>query len=43
MHQLKAAELTEEEYQKIYDDYINQYDVISSGDRPLSIEEDSAG
>ncbi len=41
VHEIQAKELTPEQYQEIYNSYINQYDVISSGDRPASIEEES--
>ena len=31
-------ELTEEEYQKIYNDFLSRYDVVSGAERPISVE-----
>ena len=38
VHSLKARELSEEEYQKYYDGFIEKYDVIMNADRPISME-----
>ena len=38
MHSAKARELTPEEYQTVYDRFMTKYDVVSSGERPLSVE-----
>ena len=38
VHSLKAKELTEEEYQRIYNSFLEQYDVIKDVERPISIE-----
>ena len=38
VHALKANELTEQQYQQIYDAFLAKYDVLSSADRPLSVE-----
>ena len=42
VHSLKAKELSEEEYRRIYDDFLRKYDVISNVERPLSVEGESA-
>jgi len=41
VHSLKADELSEQEYQQIYDDFLAKYDVLSSEERPLSVEDDA--
>ena len=41
VHSLKAYELSTEQYQKYYDDFINKYDMIRGGDRPLSMEDET--
>ena len=41
VHSLKAAELSEEEYQKLYDGFLTKYDMISNTDRPLSMEDEA--
>ena len=41
VHSLKARELTEEEYQNYYNNFIEKYDVIKNADRPISIEEET--
>ena len=38
IHSLKARELSEEEYTRVYDNFIRKYDVISNAQRPLSVE-----
>lgn len=40
VHALKAFELSEQEYQRIYDAFLAKYDVLRSGDRPLSVEDE---
>lgn len=41
VHSLKARELTEEEYQRLYNDFIEQYDVIRDVERPISMEDEA--
>ena len=41
MHSAKARDLTEEEYQTVYDRFMTKYDVVSSGERPISVEAES--
>ena len=41
VHSAKAYELTTEQYQKYYDDFITKYDMIGAGDRPLSMEDET--
>ena len=41
VHSVKAQELTEEEYQKIYNEFLSKYDVVTNKDRPLSVEEET--
>ncbi len=38
----QSKELSEEEYRRIYDDFLRKYDVISNVERPLSVEGESA-
>ena len=38
VHSSRARELTEEEYQAIYNEYLAKYDVISTVERPISME-----
>ena len=41
VHSLKARELTEEEYQRLYNGYLEKYDVIRDVEHPLSIEDEA--
>ena len=41
VHSLKAQELSDQEYQQIYDDFLKKYDVLSSEERPLSVEDEA--
>ena len=41
VHSLKANELSEREYQQIYDEFLAQYDVLNSAERPLSVEDEA--
>ena len=41
VHSAKAFELSEQEYQKIYDEFLAEYDVQSSEERPLSVEDET--
>mgnify|MGYP002624455752 CR=1 FL=1 len=41
VHSLKAYELSEEEYQQIYDEFLTKYDVLNSESRPLSVEDEA--
>ena len=43
VHSRKARELTEEEYQQYFDGFLSKYDVIKNIERPISIEEETAG
>lgn len=38
VHSSKAYELTETQYQQIYDGFLRKYDVLSAEERPLSVE-----
>ena len=40
VHTPKAYELNEEQYAKIYDEFLAKYDVLDSKDRPISVEEE---
>lgn len=40
VHSMKARELSEEEYKRYYDGFLEKYDVIKNVERPISIEED---
>ena len=42
VHSAKAKELSETEYQKIYNEFLTKYDVISGVERPLSMEPETA-
>ena len=41
VHSLKARELTEEEYQNLYNGFLEQYDVIQNIERPVSLEDEA--
>ena len=41
VHALKARELSEQQYQQIYDAFLAKYDVLSSEARPLSVEDEA--
>ena len=41
VHALKARELSEQQYQQIYDAFLAKYDVLSSEERPLSVEDEA--
>ena len=41
VHSLKARELTEEEYQRLYNGFLEKYDVIRISERPLSLEDET--
>ena len=41
VHSLKARELTEEEYQSIYNGFLEKYDVVRDVERPISIEDEA--
>ena len=41
VHSSKAFELTEKQYQQIYDEFLSKYDVLRGEDRPLSVEAES--
>ena len=38
MHSAKIQELTEEQYNQVYNDYLTKYDVVSPKERPISVE-----
>ena len=40
VHTPKAYELNEEQYAKIYDEFLAKYDVLDSKERPISVEEE---
>ena len=40
VHSMKARELSEEEYKRYYDGFLEKYDVIKNVERPISIEEE---
>jgi len=41
VHSLKANELSEQEYQQIYDEFLAKYDVLNSEERPISVEDEA--
>jgi len=41
VHALKARELSQQQYQQIYDEFLAKYDVLSSEARPLSVEDEA--
>ena len=41
VHSAKAYELSEQEYQQIYDAFLANYDVLRSDERPLSVEDEA--
>ena len=41
VHSAKAYELSEQEYQQIYDAFLANYDVLKSDERPLSVEDEA--
>ena len=41
VHSAKAFELTDQQYQQIYDDFLAKYDVLSNEERPLSVEDEA--
>ena len=41
VHALKAFELTEQQYQQIYDEFLAKYDVLRREERPLSVEDEN--
>ena len=41
VHANKAGELSPAQYQQIYDDFLAKYDVLSSEERPLSMEDEA--
>ena len=41
VHSAKAKELSQEEYTRIYNEFLVKYDVVSNIDRPLSVEAES--
>ena len=41
VHSAKANELSEQQYQRLYDEFLAQYDVLSSEERPISMEEEA--
>jgi len=41
VHSAKAQELSEQQYQQIYDEFLAKYDVLSSQERPLSVEDEA--
>jgi len=41
VHSLKANELSEQQYQQIYDEFLAKYDVLSSEERPISVEDEA--
>ena len=41
VHALKAQELSQQKYQQIYDEFLAKYDVLSSEERPLSVEDEA--
>ena len=40
VHSAKAFELSEQQYQQIYEDFLAKYDVLSNEERPLSVEDE---
>lgn len=41
VHSAKAYELSEQQYQQIYDEFLAEHDVLSGGERPLSVEDEA--
>jgi len=41
VHSAKAFELSEAQYQQIYEDFLAKYDVLSNEERPLSVEDEA--
>ena len=41
VHSTKARELTEEEYQRLYNGFLETYDVVQNIDRPNSLEDEA--
>ena len=41
VHSLKANELSEQQYQQIYDEFLAKYDVLNSEERPISVEDEA--
>lgn len=41
VHALKARELSQQQYQQLYDGFLAKYDVLSSKERPLSVEDEA--
>ena len=41
VHSSKAFELSDRQYQQIYDEFLEKYDVLSSEARPLSVEDEA--
>ena len=41
VHSVKAKELSDEEYRRLYDAYLSKYDVLSPEERPISMEEEN--
>ena len=41
VHSLKANELSEQQYQQIYDEFLAKYDVLNSEARPISVEDEA--
>ena len=41
VHSLKAEELSDKQYQQIYDEFLAKYDVLSSEERPISVEDEA--
>ena len=42
VHSVKARELTEREYQKLYNEFLTKYDVNKSEELATSVEEEGA-
>jgi len=41
VHSAKAYELSEQQYQQIYDEFLAKHDVLSTEERPLSVEDEA--
>ena len=41
VHSAKAFELSEQQYQQIYEEFLTKYDVLSNEERPLSVEDEA--
>ncbi len=41
VHSKKARELTDEEYQQLYNQFLEKYDMIKNAERPLSLEDET--